>query len=70
MKARVIALKKEERKALEAIVDHLKAGEIMMIKGAKITEEYHKKLWDILKGFYPGDKHEASFNYENYELVI
>ena len=70
MKAVVIKLKKKERKALEAIVNNIKAGQQMLLEGGKILDENRSNLWKEVRGMYPKlpETRDVSFSYEDYEL--
>ena len=69
MKAKVIVLKKNERKALAGIVNAILSANEMMERAGRILAERRPEMWDKLNGMYPKDKEATrTFNYENFEL--
>ena len=69
MKAVIVALTVEERKAIQGIVDKIQRGKVMMEEGAAVVGKTEKELWEMLHGLYPAAKGiDKTFEYVNFEI--
>ena len=66
MKAVIITLTPEEKKAIQPIVDKLRRGRVMMEEGSDIVAKFEKKLWETLNDLHPiKNGIDKSYEYEN-----
>jgi len=64
------ALSGDERKALEAIINNVKAGKKMMKDGAILANENEARLWGRLNDLHPLENiRDKSFDFEDFEII-